>query len=221
MTEQEVYKAIKPLLEGYTEGLYWDFKKTLTEVSEITKDILAFSNSDYDGDSYIIVGVSESKSKDELTKISLSSNDRKRLNTDAKYLYLPGKWNVHGLNADEIERMKQFSAKLTEQLKSCMLISIPKCEFIPICIKENTLWLYVIIVKKTPGVFVSKKDLIAPYDNAKKIVKQGVLYVRVADTTWEAKTEIASATEHIRIWKKYIDWLEIHSASNQGEIENE
>ena len=47
MIEQEVYKAIKPLLEGYTEGLYWDFKKTLTDVSEITKDILAFSNSNF------------------------------------------------------------------------------------------------------------------------------------------------------------------------------
>ncbi len=220
MIEQEVYKAIKPLLEGYTEGLYWDFKKTLTDVSEITKDILAFSNSNYEGDSYIIVGVSESKSKDELTRISLSSEDRKRLNTDANYLYLPGKWNVHGLNADDIEKMKQFSAKLTEQLKSCMLISVPKCEFVPVCIKAKTLWLYVIVVKKTQGVFVSKKDLFAMYDNNKVVVKQGVLYVRVADTTWEAKTEVASATEHIRIWKKYIDWLESQNDLPQGNGQN-
>ena len=65
MTEQEVYSKIKPLLDGLTEGLYWDFKKTLTDTADIIKDILAFSNSDYDGDSYIIVGVSESKSQQE------------------------------------------------------------------------------------------------------------------------------------------------------------
>lgn len=88
MNEREVYLKIKPMLEGMTEGIYWDFKKTLTDdVSEIMKDILAFSNSDYNGDSYIIVGVSETDSKDEITKIALTSDDRKRLNTDANYIY--------------------------------------------------------------------------------------------------------------------------------------
>lgn len=55
MTEQEVYKKIIPLIEGYTEGLFWDFKRTLSDSAEIIKDILAFSNSSYDGDSYIII----------------------------------------------------------------------------------------------------------------------------------------------------------------------
>ena len=31
MTEKEVFACIKPLLDGVTEGLYWDFKKTLKE----------------------------------------------------------------------------------------------------------------------------------------------------------------------------------------------
>ena len=39
MTEQEVYTKIKPLLDGLTEGLYWDFKKTLTDTADIIKDI--------------------------------------------------------------------------------------------------------------------------------------------------------------------------------------
>lgn len=208
MTEQEVYTKIKPLLEGLTEGVYWDFKKTLTEdTAEIVKDILAFSNSDYDGDSYIIVGVSETKSKEELTKIALTTEDRKRLNTDANYLYLPGKWNVHGLTATDMSRMRQFSATITEQLSSNMLISHPQCEYVPVQISKSR-WLYVIIIKKIPGVFISKKDLPHFYDSNKIAVKQGVVYVRIADTTLGAKTEVASATEHIRIWKKYIDWLE-------------
>ena len=207
MTEQEVYLKIKPLLEGLTEGVYWDFKKTLTEdVAEIIKDILAFSNSDYDGDSYIIVGVSETKSNDELTKIALTSADRKRLNTDANYIYLPAKWNVHGLSAADLDKMQQFSASITEQLSSNMLISHPSCEFVPIQINKSR-WLYVIVIKKVPGVFISKKDLAHSYDKTKIAVKQGVIYVRIADTTLGAKTEVASATEHIRIWKKYIEWL--------------
>lgn len=53
MTEQEVYTKIKPLLDGLTEGLYWDFKKTLTDTADIIKDILAFSNSDYSGDNRV------------------------------------------------------------------------------------------------------------------------------------------------------------------------
>ena len=214
MTEQEVYKQIRPLLESYEEGEYWDFKKTLTETADIIKDILAFANSGYEGNSYIIVGVSETKEKNEKSKIALTSDDRKRLNTDAKYIYLPEKWDAHGLSSIELERMKQFSAKLTEQIESAMLLSIPRCEYIPIPINK-TRWLFVIVIKKVPGVYASKKDLFASYDSNKCIVKQGVLYSRVADTTLGARTDIASATEHIRIWKKYIDWLETSSVDNK------
>lgn len=207
MTEHEVYLKIKPLLEGLTEGIYWDFKKTLTDdTAEIIKDILAFSNSDYEGDSYIIVGVSESKSNRQLTKIPLTSDDRQRLRTDANNIYLPGKWDVHGLTAADLNKVKQFSATISEQLSSNMLLSHPKCEYIPVQINQNR-WLYVIVVKKTPGVFISKKDMFHSYDKNKIAVKQGVLYVRIADTTIGAKTECATATEYIRIWKKYIDWL--------------
>lgn len=55
MTEREAFRIVQPLLEGYTEGIYWDFKKGLTDehIPTIIKDILAFSNSDYNGDSYI------------------------------------------------------------------------------------------------------------------------------------------------------------------------
>ena len=87
MTEREIYLKIKPLLEGLTEGIYWDFKKTLTEdTAEIIKDILAFSNSDYDGDSYIIVGVNEKNASSKMTKVELTSEDRQRLNTDSLVL---------------------------------------------------------------------------------------------------------------------------------------
>lgn len=208
MTEKEVFACIKPLLDGVTEGLYWDFKKTLKEdTAGIIKDILAFSNSDYEGDSYIIIGVSECVNKDDLVKIPLTKADRQRLNTDANNLYLPGKWNLHGLSADDLKDVKQFSAKLTEQLSSNMLISHPKCEFTPIEINKKR-WLYVITIKKCPGVFVSKKDICKSYDKNSVVVKQGVIYVRLADTTLGAKTEAATATECIRVWKKYIDWLE-------------
>lgn len=218
MTEQEVYKKIRPLLEGLTEGIYWDFKKTLTEdTPEIIKDILAFSNSDYDGDSYIIVGVSKSKSsnKNDITKIPLSSEDRQRLNTDAKNIYLPGKWEVHGLSKTDLDRAQQFSAILSEQLSSNMLISQPRCEYIPVQINK-TRWLYVIVIKKIPGVFISKKDIPHFYDEKKIAVKQGVLYIRIADTTIGARTDVASAAEHIKIWKRYVDWLE-----NNNEPDNE
>lgn len=217
MTEQEVYQKIKPLLEGLTEGVYWDFKKTLTDdVAEIIKDILAFSNSNYDGDSYIIVGVSETTSNHELTKIPLTSADRKRLNTDANYIYLPAKWNVHGLNAEDLGKMKQFSTSISEKLSNSMLISHPSCEFIPIQINKSR-WLYVIVIKKVPGVFISKKDLAHSYDDKKIAVKQGVIYVRIADTTMGAKTDVASSTEYIRIWKKYIDWLETQQETPKDE----
>ena len=202
-----------------TEGIYWDFKKTLTDdVSEIMKDILAFSNSDYNGDSYIIVGVSETDSKDELTKIALTSDDRKRLNTDANYIYVPSKWNVHGLSEADLNKMKQFSASLSEKLSTNMLISHPRCEYVPIQINKSR-WLYVIVIKKIPGVFISKKDIFHSYDETKVAVKQGVIYVRIADTTIGAKTEVASAAEHIRIWKKYIDWLESNTETPEvGDI---
>lgn len=205
MTEQEVYKRIKPLLEGSSEGIFWDFKKTLFETSDIIKDILAFSNSDYEGDSYIIVGVSEPDLKDQRNQIKLTKADRIRLNTDSNYIYLSDKWNAHGLNADEIVEMKQFSAKLSEQLASSMLISQPHCEYVPVRIGKSR-WLYVIIIKKTPGVFISKKDIPNNYSN-KPVVKQGVIYIRIADITIGARTDVASAAEHIRIWKKYINWL--------------
>ena len=219
MNEREVYLKIKPMLEGMTEGIYWDFKKTLTDdVSEIMKDILAFSNSDYNGDSYIIVGVSETDSKDEITKIALTSDDRKRLNTDANYIYVPSKWNVHGLSEADLNKMKQFSASLSEKLSTNMLISHPKCEYVPIQINK-TRWLYVIVIKKIPGVFISKKDIFHSYDETKVSVKQGVIYVRIADTTIGAKTEVASAAEHIRIWKRYIDWLESNTETPElGDI---
>lgn len=219
MNEKEVYLKIKPMLEGMTEGIYWDFKKTLTDdVSEIMKDILAFSNSDYNGDSYIIVGVSETDSKDEITKIALTSDDRKRLNTDANYIYVPSKWNVHGLSEADLNKMKQFSASLSEKLSTNMLISHPRCEYVPIQINKSR-WLYVIVVKKIPGVFISKKDIFHSYDETKVAVKQGVIYVRIADTTIGAKTEVASAAEHIRIWKRYIDWLESNTETPElGDI---
>ncbi len=219
MNEREVYLKIKPMLEGMTEGIYWDFKKTLTDdVSEIIKDILAFSNSDYNDDSYIIVGVSETDSKDELTKIALTSDDRKRLNTDANYIYVPSKWNVHGLCEADLNKMKQFSASLSEKLSTNMLISHPRCEYVPIQINKSR-WLYVIVIKKIPGVFISKKDIFHSYDETKVAVKQGVIYVRIADTTIGAKTEVASAAEHIRIWKKYIDWLEANTETPEvGDI---
>ena len=219
MNEREVYLKIKPMLEGMTEGIYWDFKKTLTDdVSEIMKDILAFSNSDYNGDSYIIVGVSETDSKDELTKIALTSDDRKRLNTDANYIYVPSKWNVHGLSEADLNKMKQFSASLSEKLSTNMLISHPRCEYVPIQINKSR-WLYVIVIKKILGVFISKKDIFHSYDETKVAVKQGVIYVRIADTTIGAKTEVASAAEHIRIWKKYIDWLESNTETPEvGDI---
>ncbi len=207
MTEKELYNQIRPLLENYVEGEYWDFKKKLNEKAEIIKDILAFSNSDYEGDSFIIVGVSESTARREENKIPLTKEDRQRLNTDAKYIYLPAKWDVHGLDNNELEKAKQFSATLIEQLESSMLLSIPKCEFMPIELNK-TRWLYVIIVKKAPGVYATKKDLVSSYDSNKCIVKQGVLYVRKADTTLGARNDIATAMEYIRIWKKYIDWLE-------------
>lgn len=217
--EQEIYLKIKPLLEGLTEGIFWDFKSTLTDdTAEIIKDILAFSNSDYNGDSYIIVGVSETKSKEDLIKISLTSEDRKRLNTDANYIYIPDKWNIHGLSETDLGKMKQFSEKLTGQLSNSMLISQPDCEFVPVQINKSR-WLYVIIVKKVPGVFICQKDIPHVYDKTKIAVKQGVMYIRKADTTLGAKTDVASATEHIRIWKKYINWLELQQ-KRQEDVEN-
>lgn len=216
MTEQEVYRKIRPLLEKVNEGLYWDFKKTINEnqIPDIIKDILAFSNSEYSGESYIIVGVSEPKTQLQENKIPLSTEDRRRLNTDANYIYLPGKWNVHGLSADDIEKMKQFSAQLTEKLSSHMLISHPQCEYVPVQINASR-WLYIIVIKRTPGVFISKEDILHPYGDHKPAVKQGVLYVRIADTTTGASTTVASATEHIRVWKKYINWLENHPIQDE------
>lgn len=206
MTEQEAYRKILPLLDGLTEGIYWDFKKTLVDTADIIKDILAFSNSDYAGDSYIIVGVSESSSQAELTKIQLSSEDRRRLGTDANYIYMPGKWKPDGLSAEDIAAMKQFSAKLSEQIAGAMLISHPRCEYVPLQIGKSR-WLYIIVIKKIPGVFISKKDICHAYGKSNIAVKQGVLYVRKADTTIGARTDVASAAEHIRVWKQYIDWI--------------
>lgn len=203
MTEKEVYKKIKPYLEGYTEGLNWDFKKTLHDTGAIIRDILAFSNNNNTEDSYIIVGVSEASGS---KKIELDTEDRLRLGTDAKFIYIPESWDLHGLNAKEIETMKQFSAKITEQISSLMLISHPKCEYVPVSIGKSR-WLYVIVIKNTPGVFLAKKDVPNVYNENKIDVKQGVLYIRVADTTLGAKTEAATATDNIRVWKRYIEYL--------------
>ncbi len=208
MTEQEVFKIILPFLEGYTEGIYWDFKETLNDAASIIKDILAFSNSDYNGDSFIIVGVKETKlSGEKNNKIALSREDRIRLKTDSSNLYIPDKWDVCGISEAEILKLKGLSEQITQQIASNMLISIPKCEFIPIEINKSR-WLYVIIIKKKPGVFICKQDLYDSRNPNKVVVKQGVVYVRVADTTFGADTSVASATECIRIWKNYIDWLE-------------
>lgn len=208
MTEREAFRIVQPLIEGYTEGIYWDFKKGLTDehIPDIIKDILAFSNSDYKGDSYIIVGVGESKDENQ-RKIPLSTDDRRRLNTDANFIYLPGKWDLCGLSADDLRKMKQFSARLTEKLEMCMLISHPKCEFVPIAISKNR-WIYLIVVKKVPGVFISNRDIEDGHNKSKFAVKQGVLYVRIADSTMGVKNGVATATEYIRVWKNYIDWLE-------------
>mgnify|MGYP003307619545 CR=1 FL=1 len=100
------------------------------EPEAIIKDILAFSNSSYEGDSYIIVGVSETKSNDELTKIALTSADRKRLNTDANYIYLPAKWNAP--DGMEIDSQKVDSIKLISNK------DITKEELLPLIISFDT-----------------------------------------------------------------------------------
>ena len=205
--EQEVYKIIQPLLQGYTEGVYWDFKREFSDRASITKDILAFSNSGYQGDSYIIVGVEES---DKLKKIRLSQKDRHRLKTDASFIYL-SRIDVVGLPAKEIEELNKTSTDLNQYIAGKMLISIPEFEFVPIQIKPKR-WLGVIIVKNKPGVFISKED-IKTKDGQKTEVKQGVIYIRKGDRTL---TQDATADEYIRIWKKYIDTLQY-----KGEITNE
>ena len=204
LVAQQIYKKILPLIEGHTEGVYWDFKRTLFDTSEIIKDVLAFSNSAYLGDSYIIVGVCEASNR-RRHKIPLCTKDRQRLGTDANYIYLPQKWDLQGLSAKDIEKMKEFSQTLTQKVRNAMLISQPILEYIPIQIKR-TRWIYVIVVKKTPGVFISKKDL--KNVNDKIVVKQGVLYVRSADTTAGSdESNITSAAEHVRVWRDYITYL--------------
>lgn len=221
MTEQEVYKIIKPMIEGYTEGLFWDFKKTLSNSAEIIKDILAFSNSNYNGDSYIIVGVSESESQRNSRRLKLSSTDRKRLDTTDNFLYFPGKWELHGLNATDIGKMKVFSKELSEQIEASMLISQPQCEYVPLQIKKKH-WLYVIVVKRVPGVFISKKDLYRKNNNSNPVVKQGVLYVRIADITiGNDLNKPTPAIEHVRVWKRYIDWLSDQNAISQSMMEGD
>ena len=205
--EQEVYKIIQPLLEGYTEGVYWDFKREFSDRASITKDILAFSNSEYQGDSYIIIGIEESS---KFKKISLTKSDRLRLKTDASYIYLSN-INIVGLPAKEIEELNKTSTDLYQYIASKMLISIPEFEFVPIQIKPK-IWLGVLIIKNKIGVFISKEDL-KTKDGAKIEVKQGVIYIRKGDRTL---TQDATADEYIRIWKKYIDALEC-----KGEQTNE
>jgi len=213
MTEREVYKKIQPLIEGYMEGLYWDFKERVSDTTEIIKDILAFSNSSYEGDSYIIVGVAEGTGR---RTLALSQADRLRLDTNANNLYFPSKWRLRGLNASDINKMKSFSKELTDKIEACMLISVPQCEFVPIQIKKKH-WLFVIIVKKIPGVFVSKKDLKKDMGSGieKTVVKENVLYIRISDTTiGNDASKPTPATEHIRVWKRYIDWLRNSGGGN-------
>lgn len=204
LVAQEIYKKILPLIEGYTEGIYCDFKRTLSDTAEIIKDVLAFANSAYSGDSYIIVGVGEASNR-RRHRIALCTKDRQRLGTDANFIYLPQKWDLQGLNARDIEEMKTFSQSLTQKVRSSMLISQPVLEYMPIQIKK-THWIYVIVVKKTPGVFISKKDHKNKDD--KVVVRQGVLYVRCADTTAGSdESNITSAAEHVRVWRDYITYL--------------
>lgn len=204
--EQDVYRIIQPLLEGYTEGVYWDFKREFSDMASITKDILAFSNSDYQGNSYIIIGVEESE---KLKKIPLSKSDRQRLKTNDSYIYL-SHFDIVGITAKDMENLKSFSTKLNQFIASKMLISIPEFEFVPIQIKPKR-WLGVIIVKNKPGVFISKED-IKTKDGQKIEVKQGVIYIRKGDRTL---TQDATADEYIRIWKKYIDTLQYKGENNK------
>lgn len=221
MTEQEVYKKIRPLFEGYTEGLYWDFKKSLFDIGDIIRDILAFSNSSHEGDSYIIVGINEPFHNNESKKIQLTTENHRRLNADANYLYLPGTWDINGLSTSDIEKMRKISERLTQKLACFMLISQPKCAFYPISIQKN-LWLYVIIVKRVPVVFISNRDIFKESNNGKIAVKQGVLYIRIADSnTIGSETKVASATEHIRVWEKNLELLKANDIINNQEIKDE
>ena len=214
MTEADLFTKIKPLLEGYTEGVYWDFKETTEDGAGIIKDILAFSNSDYEGDSFIIIGVKETATKNNIIKIiKLSTNDLIRLKTDYNSLYIPSKWDICGLSESQLKKIKKLSETITQKINSHMLISIPTCEFVPIQIKK-TRWLFVIIIKKQVGVYISKQDIYKEKKNKNDknndiVVKQGVLYIRKADTTLGADSQIALAEEHIKIWKRYINWLEM------------
>lgn len=206
MTDHELMTKILNFINTESEGINWDFKKTISDEAEIIKDILAFSNSDCKDDGYIIIGVSEPSQQSGDKKITLSQEDRLRLDTSDNYLYIPGKWDMHGLTADNISKMKQYSSKISEIVSKSMLISQPKCEFRILKLTEK-LWIYVIIVKKVPGVFLSKKDLTSIYDSGRIVVKQSVLYVRIADVTIGADCNVASATEYIRVWKNYFDWI--------------
>ena len=214
MTDSELWAKICPLINGYNEGVFWDFKKTLNDFPSIIKDIMAFANSGSKKDSYLIFGVSEGNDK-KIKKIKLSDKDRVRLNTDSNYLYLPNKWDMHGLTLSEIENIKEISASITQKIEKCMLISIPKLEFYPLQINK-TRWIYVIIVKHKPGVYLSNQDL---YDentpSSKPIVKQGLLYVRNADTTLGADKNSPTAMEYIRVWKDYFSWLGISDCKNE------
>ena len=59
-----------------------------------------------------------------------------------------------------------------------------------------------------PGVFISNRDIEDGYNKSKFVVRQGVIYIRMADSTMGVKNGVATATEYIRVWKNYIDWLE-------------
>jgi hypothetical protein len=213
--EQELFKKVWSLIETNKEGLYWDFKESLHDTADIIKDVLAFSNSDYEGESYIIVGVKEPGTKQKIIK--LTQEDKRRLNTNDNNLYLPEKYEVCGLKAVDIGSMKAFSKELTEKLSKSMLISQPQLDFYPLQIK-NALWLYVIVVKKIPGVFISKKDIKREGNDNRTIVRQEVLYVRKSDVTIGADSQDGMASEYIRVWKNYINYIASRETSQTEEI---
>ena len=62
MTERKLADYVMNLISSGKEGAYWDFKMEWHEkIEDLIKDIVCFTNTVHDKDSYIIFGVNDSQ----------------------------------------------------------------------------------------------------------------------------------------------------------------
>lgn len=110
MTDDELLDEISNLIDGHSEGGYWDFKGPWPVGAELLHDIICMANNLEDRDAYIIIGVDESQG----FSVVGVENDQHRKNTNQLTTFLRDKKFMGGMRPTALTKTFRFCGHLVD-----------------------------------------------------------------------------------------------------------